>query len=170
MSATETESQPGANTAAVPAVVGKGGDISTLSKDELARWLSGVDLQDNTDTAESDFDLAMKILGADTLDKALEPDDIRESKSMVGKTFTILAVDWHRSTKTSERGDRRYAFLRCVDEDGVKFFCSCGATQVVLMLARLLRDNQLPATMTFEAQDTNTGNTMIKLAPPPQPS
>lgn len=134
----------------------------SLTKEELQRWLSGVDIEENDDTSESDYELALKILGTSDLADALKPDDGRTTDSLIGTEFTILSCSWRKSTK-KEDGEGRYGFLWCVDADGVKFFTTCGATQPVLLLARLMRDDMLPIKVGLEATKTNSGNTMKRL-------
>ena len=140
-------------------------ELVPMTKTELVAYLQGVDLGDATDTTESEYDLAIKILGAETLDKALEPDDVRKSETLVGTTFVVQSCSWRRSFQHDKAG-RRYGFLTCVDADGVTFYTSMGGSQPVLLLTRLVRDDGLPAQLTFTETETGSGNTMTRLEIP----
>lgn len=163
MTDTETQEITSADVATVPkGVIDVPGDVSELSKDELTRWLSGVDLPDNGESDEGDYEAALRILGADTLEKALAPDDVRKSESLIDTSFVVTSVRWNQSTKL-DRGPRRYAFLSCVDLDGVKFYTSIGGTYPVLALARMERDGDFPVKVKLTGTTTGSGNTMTRL-------
>lgn len=140
-------------------------ELVSMTRDEVVAYLRGDDIAGDTDTTESDYELALKVLGAETLEKALEPEDVRKSETLVGSTFAILGVSWRRSVKHKKEGER-YAFITCADAAGTKFYTSCGATQVVLILTRLIRDGSLPAVMTLTATETDGGNTLLRLEIP----
>lgn len=156
MTTTETEG------GATPAVIDVPGDVSKLSKEQLTRWLSGVDLPDNGESDEGDYEAALRILGAATLEKALAPDDVRKSESLIDTSFVLAGIQWHQSTKL-ERGPRRYAFCSCIDGDGVKFYTSIGGTYPVLALARMERDGDFPVKVKLTGTQTGSGNTMTRL-------
>jgi predicted aspartyl protease len=139
-----------------------------LTPQLVEAWLRGDDLGDVDEVDQLDYETALRILGADTLAKALEPDDVRKSRDLVGKTFVVSSVKWRRSTK-SEDGAGRYAVMSCVDEDGVPFITSCGATKVVLQLRRAQLGNDLPAQFSLAADETSAGRTVMSLVAPEAP-
>lgn len=138
---------------------------TTLSKADLTAWLRGEDISEDDNSDEITFDQAVRILSADSPEKVLSDDDVRKSESLVGQTFTILSASWRKSTK-SEDGAGRYAFLSCVDAEGVPFYSSCGATKVVLQVRKAELEGWFPWTVTLGAVDTNSGRTMLQLEAP----
>jgi hypothetical protein len=142
-----------------------GTELVSETKTELVHWMQGADIDEDDNTDEMTYALAQRILGADTPEKVVEVDDVRPTRVLAGTTFTVTGIVWRRSTKT-ENGPGRYALMHCVDEDGVAFLSSCGATKVILQLRKFEHEGWLPATFTLSSQETAAGRTVLELVAP----
>lgn len=141
------------------------GELVPLSKEMVVAWLAADDLKDQEPVEEVDLDEAIRILGADTLEEALKPTDVRKFETLPGKTFTVLSVRWRRSTKYNPDG-ARLAILSCVDSDGVPFITSTASTKPVLKLRKAQLGNYLPTSFAMVSDDTSSGNTVFDLVIP----
>lgn len=81
--------------------------------------------------------IAMRTARALTVEELLAADDDRGWKSHLGEKFTIRHVDWMRSSFRGGFGF--FAVVDAVNADGEPCILTCGATQVVIQLARLMQ-------------------------------
>lgn len=140
---------------------------SDESRQVILSWLRGDDLDDEPDNEDITVAEAYRILNAETPEAALDNPTPLKGEDLVDTNFTILSVAWRRSTKKGA-GNGRYAVMECVDSNGEPFIATCGATDVILKLKRaeVADPSWFPWTVTMEAQTTETGNTMFRLAVP----
>lgn len=143
------------------------GDLVPMTQAMLVQWLRGEDIPDDDNSDELTYEMALKILGADSPEAALAKDDVRKVASLVGTGFAVRSVQWRRSTK-SEDGAGRYAVMQCVDADGVAFLSSCGATKVVLQLRKAQLAGWLPWKVSLDATETSNNRTVYELVPAPE--
>lgn len=164
---TQTETDTGTPTATaevVPSIPNETGDMVPMTQALLVSWLRGEDIAEDDDSDELAYELAVRILGAESEAEALKQDDVRKVATLVDQNFVVLSVTWRKSTK-SEDGAGRYALMRCADADGVPFLSSCGATKVVLQLRKAQLAGWLPWRVSLNAEETSNKRTIYELVP-----
>lgn len=140
-------------------------EVVTLTKDELTKWVRGDDIQTVDSDGEIDLAQAMEILAAETPADVLAKLEMVPETQLIDTTFTVLSIHWRKGDK-SDAGNNRYAFLRCVDSAGVQFGTSMGGGKVILQLRKFELEGWLPATVTYESIETNSGRHMRQLVTP----
>lgn len=163
-----TKEKPSAKEPSADVVTIGGDDVGTLeplSREAVVRWLDGADISEDDEAGIDVLALAESILGAKDEAGVFAQDDVRKNDVLRDQTFAVLSLVWRKSTKRDD-GQGRYALCRCVDADGAQFIWSTGATKVVLQLRKAQLEGWLPWTVTLNAEQTASGNTVLELVAP----
>lgn len=130
----------------------------------LARWLSGADIDETATNDDITLEQALAIYNATTETQVMEISEPVHGKEYVGKAFGVTAVTWRKSTQDGGAG--RYAVISCVDANGEPFVMTCGATDVILKLDKYDREGWLPRQFVISEVMTGGGNKMLRLELP----
>lgn len=160
---TETPDAPAAGQV-VPSIPNDTGELVPMTQAMLVEWLNGEDIAEDDGSDENVYELALKILGAETEADVLKQDDVRKIETILDQAIVVRSIRWRKSTKRDD-GKGRYALMQCVDADGAPFIASCGATKVVLQLRKAQLAGWLPWRVTFNGEQTQGGNTVYELVP-----
>jgi len=128
-------------------------EIVSTDRQDLTRWVSGIDLPDIEDSTEIQIDMAMRILEAATLEEALKPLETESGKTYVDKPFTLLDVSWRRSSIAGGK-TQRYAIMHGVAAGGEKVTITSGAIQVMVGLLKIQNLEALPCRIVIRQADT----------------
>lgn len=132
-------------------------EIVTLTKGELAAWLDGADLPEVDDPDEAVYEISLRYLAANSVDALLEPQTVLHANEYRDRPFTVLAVDWRRS-RLDGQGPGRFAVLQIVTADGEPAVMTCGATQAMVQLGRLVELDALPVDVVLRSTDRPTSS------------
>jgi len=132
-------------------------EIVSTDKEDLARWVSGIDLPEVEDSTDIQIEIAMRILEAETLEDALRPLSTESGKEYVNRPFTVLDVRWRRSSLPGGK-TQRYALIEGVDAKGEKVTITSGAIQVMVALLKIQNLDALPCRIVIRQSDTPTAS------------